>query len=152
MRVGTCLSASAGLTTALALVPRDIQNVEVQQAGAKAATAQQISAYAAAAEKTSEFFNLKVDDECKEDENPDDCQFDGYAIKLGGGIVYAESYNKWYEEKLITFFVDSDTEAYTVSQANFTPDGIHGCRRSSLTSRRSARSLCTSTSTPSAEL
>jgi len=104
-------------------VHRDVQNLAAQQAGAQVNMAQVQAAYAISAKKSSEFFNLKVDQECGtnddgNEEEPRDCRFDQYAIKLQDGIVIAERYNKWYEEKLPVFFVDSTIECYTVSQVD----------------------------------
>lgn len=126
MRVDLWLCALVGVANAVAFVPRDVQNAAMQQTGAQAADAQMANANAASNDdepwrpktKKPEFFSLKVDDKCKPDENPDDCQFDGYAIRLEDGIVIATPYNKWWDAKLPIFFVDDDTQAYTVSLAH----------------------------------
>lgn len=64
--------------------------------------------------KSPEFFNLRVDEKCDVGETPDACLFNGYAIRLEGGIFIATPYNKWWDPKLPTFFVDDDTQLYTV--------------------------------------
>lgn len=64
--------------------------------------------------KSPEFFNLRVDEACAAGEAPADCPFNGYAIRLEGGIFIATPYNKWWDPKLPTFFVDDDTQLYTV--------------------------------------
>ncbi|KAF1357780.1 hypothetical protein EJ07DRAFT_76183, partial [Lizonia empirigonia] len=70
--------------------------------------------------KTPEFFNLRVDEKCTVTngvpETAADCPFNGYAIRLEGGIFIATPYNNWYDPKLPTFFVDDDTQLYTVSK------------------------------------
>lgn len=69
--------------------------------------------------KTShpEFFSVRVDEQCDDGEDPaTECQFDNYAIRLEQGIVIATPYNKWWDPKLPIFFVDDDTELYTVSK------------------------------------
>ena len=43
------------------------------------------------------------------------CPFDSYAIRLEKGILVATPYNKWWDPKLPTFFVDDDSKLYTVS-------------------------------------
>ncbi|KAH7086532.1 hypothetical protein FB567DRAFT_550017 [Paraphoma chrysanthemicola] len=66
-----------------------------------------------------EFFSLKVDlpDDCPETIVAGSaCSLGGYAIRLEGGIVIATKYNKWWDPKLPIFFVDDDTQAYTVSK------------------------------------
>jgi hypothetical protein len=70
---------------------------------------------------TPEFFSLKVDDLCKQGEDPNDCNFSGMAIRLEDGIVVATPYNRWWDPKLPIFFVDDDTQAYTVSLMKFSP-------------------------------
>jgi hypothetical protein len=64
--------------------------------------------------KSPEFFNLRIDDACAAGEDPLDCPFNGYAIRLEGGIFIATPYNKWWDPKLPTFFADDDTQLYTV--------------------------------------
>ncbi|KAL6705985.1 hypothetical protein ACN47E_006264 [Coniothyrium glycines] len=61
-----------------------------------------------------EFFSLRVDDSCDYDDY--DCPFDNFAIRLENGIVIATPYNKWWDPKLPIFFVDDDTQLYTVSK------------------------------------
>ncbi len=67
--------------------------------------------------KSPEFFNLRVDEKCDVGQGPETCPFNGYAIRLEGGIFIATPYNKWWDPKLPTFFVDDDTQLYTVSDA-----------------------------------
>jgi hypothetical protein len=68
--------------------------------------------------KSPEFFNLRVDEKCNVvdgvTEAAADCPFNGYAIRLEGGIFIATPYNKWWDPKLPTFFADDDTQLYTV--------------------------------------
>ncbi|KAJ4316706.1 hypothetical protein N0V94_005319 [Neodidymelliopsis sp. IMI 364377] len=70
--------------------------------------------------KAPEFFNLRVDEACNVvngvAETPAECIFNGYAIRLEGGIFIATPYNRYYDPKLPTFFVDDDTQLYTVSK------------------------------------
>lgn len=94
--------------------------------------------------RAPEFFNLRVDEKCDVIggvvETPADCPFNGYAIRLEGGIFIATPYNRWYDPKLPTFFVDDDTQMYTVCDPflkHHTP-----CIKST---RRSARTLSRST-------
>lgn len=64
------------------------------------------------------FFQILVDDRCDPSANevpPDDCPFEGYAIRLQHGIVIATPYDRWSDPPLPTFFVDDDTQMYTVS-------------------------------------
>ena len=70
--------------------------------------------------KAPHFFNLKVDEKCEPDEPKDSCPFDNYAIRLERGIVIATPYNKWWDPKLATFFVDDDTQCYTVRCMSYT--------------------------------
>jgi hypothetical protein len=69
-----------------------------------------------------QFFNLRIDDQCIIDPTtglaqlPATCPFNGYAIRLEGGNFVATPYNKFYDPKLPTFFVDDDTSLYTVSK------------------------------------
>ncbi|KAF2246441.1 hypothetical protein BU26DRAFT_532287 [Trematosphaeria pertusa] len=86
------------------------------------------------------FFNLYVNDKCHRPEDSDYdinsdppadvyadpialanmkknyCPLEGYAIRLEHGNVIATPYNKWWDPKLPTFFVDDDTQCYTVSK------------------------------------
>ncbi|KAH6643167.1 hypothetical protein C7974DRAFT_421330 [Boeremia exigua] len=66
--------------------------------------------------KSPEFFNLRIDEKCDVGQLPSACPFNGYAIRLEGGIFIATPYNKWWDPKLPTFFVDDDTQLYTVSK------------------------------------
>lgn len=67
------------------------------------------------------FFNLRVNDRCDPWHKPypetkkSQCPFDSYAIRLEKGILVATPYNKWWDPKLPTFFVDDDSKLYTVS-------------------------------------
>lgn len=66
------------------------------------------------------FFNLRVNDRCDLEEGETQraqCPFDSYAIRLEKGILVATPYNRWWDPKLATFFVDDDTQMYTVSLA-----------------------------------
>lgn len=64
-----------------------------------------------------EFFSLRVDEACAPGDNPvTDCPFDNYAIRLIGGNVIATPYNRFFDPRLPIFFVDDDTELYTVSK------------------------------------
>jgi hypothetical protein len=67
-----------------------------------------------------QFFNLRVDDQCVADalgvpEDPVNCPFNNYAIRLEGGNFIATPYDRFYDPKLASFFVDDDTSLYTVS-------------------------------------
>jgi hypothetical protein len=64
--------------------------------------------------KTPHFFNIKIDEACDYDEGTSYCQFDNFAVRLEKGIAIATPYNKWWDPKLPTFFVDDDTQLYTV--------------------------------------
>ena len=98
--------------------------------------------------KSPEFFNLRVDEKCNVvngvTEAAADCPFNGYAIRLEGGIFIATPYNKWWDPKLPTFFVDDDTQLYTVSVVPLRP-----CSASTNQMCRSARTLSRSTLTAS---
>ena len=68
-----------------------------------------------------EFFSLKVDQDIRCTsldplilEQADTCDIAGFAIRLEKGVVIATEYNKWWDPKLPIFFVDDDTQAYTV--------------------------------------
>lgn len=94
--------------------------------------------------KSPEFFNLRVDEKCNVvdgvTEAPADCPFNGYAIRLEGGIFIATPYNKWWDPKLPTFFVDDDTQLYTVRKLLLK---FHKCPTNQM--RRSAGTLSRST-------
>ena len=68
------------------------------------------------------FFNLRVNDRCDPWHRPypetkkSQCPFDSYAIRLEKGILVATPYTKWWDPKLPTFFVDDDSQLYTVSR------------------------------------
>lgn len=72
--------------------------------------------------KEPHFFNLRVNDRCDPFAKPtpetlkSQCPFDSYAIRLEKGILVATPYNKWWDPKVPTFFVDDDTQLYTVSK------------------------------------
>jgi len=90
------------------------------------------------------FFNLRIDDKCDQWGSKTkkwQCPFDSYAIRLEKGIVVATPYNKWWDPKLPTFFVDDDTQLYTVSGQS--EQYINTCAYQPI---RSARSLFKSTS------
>jgi hypothetical protein len=73
------------------------------------------------------FFNLKVD--CGDDLIPNppiikrqvdgNCALEGYGIRLEDNQVIATPYERWYDPKVATFFVDDDTALYTVSTDPF---------------------------------
>jgi len=68
-----------------------------------------------------EFFSVLVDQECTGDDgtNADGTPcgtFTNYAIRLDQGNVIATPYNKFFDTRLPIFFVDDDTELYTVSK------------------------------------
>jgi hypothetical protein len=138
MRVNILLYSVVSLANA-ALVPRD-------QAAAALTTS--VANTEASTEPwkpmthTPEFFSLKVDDLCKQGEDPNDCKFSGMAIRLQDGVVIATPYNKWWDPKLPIFFVDDDTQAYTVSRIMFSHSYPKDCTDDSC---RSARSLFSST-------
>jgi len=116
MRVNVWLYASIGLANASALFPRDVQNAAVKQAEPGEEEEGDMSPTGWKPKSSSpQFFSLKVDDECTGDELADSCQLAGYGIRLQDGIVIATPYNKWWQSKLPVFFVDDDTQAYTVS-------------------------------------
>lgn len=104
MRAGTWFALIA-LASASALSPREVQTAEVQQ--------EDPEIWRPLTGKP-QFFSLKVDDKCKEGETADQCEFDGYAIRLTDGIVIATPYNKWWDPPLPMFFVDDDSKTYTV--------------------------------------
>jgi hypothetical protein len=111
MRINVWLFASIGLANASALLPRDAQNDDEDI---------DTSVFGFTPKSSNpQFFNLRVDDQCADDETADQCPFEGYAIRLQDGNVIALPYNKWFQSNLPVFFVDDDTKAYTVS--HFTP-------------------------------
>jgi hypothetical protein len=68
-----------------------------------------------------EFFSLKVDQDVRCTSldpliraQADTCDIAGFAIRLEKGVVIATEYNKWWDPKLPIFFVDDDTQTYTV--------------------------------------
>lgn len=71
--------------------------------------------------QSPQFFNLRVDDQCVADvitgipEDPVNCPFNNYAIRLEGGNFIATPYDRFYDPKLASFFVDDDTSLYTAS-------------------------------------
>jgi hypothetical protein len=111
MRADIWVYAAVGFANA-ALIPRDnaVVAVDANTANTEASTKPW-----APKTHTPEFFSLKVDDKCKEGEDPADCQFSGFAIRLEDGIVIATPYNRWFDPKLPIFYVDDDTQTYTVS-------------------------------------
>ncbi|KAF1851440.1 uncharacterized protein K460DRAFT_373451 [Cucurbitaria berberidis CBS 394.84] len=66
-----------------------------------------------------EFFSLQLDSVCTPvggvTPTVPDC-FPNFAIRLEKGVVLATPYNKWWDPKLPIFFVDDDTQLYTVSK------------------------------------
>lgn len=90
------------------------------------------------------FFNLRVNDRCKDGYGKETCPFDSFAIRLEKGILVATPYNQWWDPKLPTFFVDDDTQLYTVSDRT-----ISSQKPFTDNLKRSARTLSSSTSTPS---
>lgn len=111
------------------------------------------------------FFNLYVNDKCHRPEDSDYdinsdppadvyadpialanmkknyCPLEGYAIRLEHGNVIATPYNKWWDPKLPTFFVDDDTQCYTVSWLH----GPRGSMANWLCRSAKNHSSCTST-------
>jgi hypothetical protein len=106
MRLNICLSAIFGLANASALIARQ-------------SPASSTSSASSWRPKTHspEFFTLEVDQKCETGEAGSQCPFAGYAIRLQNGIVIATPYNKWWDPKLPIFFVDDDTQCYTVGFA-----------------------------------
>jgi hypothetical protein len=113
MRVNLWLGAFIGLASASALVRRDPQTNgdddpsdysggSVDSSGWKPKT------------HHPEFFSLRVDESC-DDRKRQNCELSNFGIRLEDGIVIATPYNKWWSAKLPIFFVDDDTQAYTVS-------------------------------------
>ncbi|KAF1955408.1 hypothetical protein CC80DRAFT_505735 [Byssothecium circinans] len=77
------------------------------------------------------FFNLKVNDKCGRWSGKTkhwQCPLEGYAIRLEKGIAVATPYSPWWDPKLATFFVDDDTQLYTVSKEplQLYVDGVTG--------------------------
>jgi hypothetical protein len=106
MRLSICLSAIFGLANASALIAR-----QSPAAKTKSASSWRPKTH------SPEFFSLKVDDKCEAGEAESKCPFAGYAIRLENNIVIATPYNKWWDPKLPIFFVDDDTQCYTVGSA-----------------------------------
>ena len=95
-----------------------------------------------------EFFSIRVDEACDAGEDPTTtCQFDNYAIRLERGIVIATPYNRWWDPKLPIFFVDDDTQLYTVSLLQSAFSQVLS-QNTLITASRSAGSLFSSTLTP----
>jgi hypothetical protein len=115
MRVNILLYSVVSLANA-ALIPRDQAATAVNT---NAANPQASTEPWKPKTHTPEFFSLKVDDLCKQGEDPNDCKFSGMAIRLEDGVVIATPYNRWWDPKLPIFFVDDDTQSYTVSQMKF---------------------------------
>lgn len=62
-----------------------------------------------------EFFSFHVDGKC--DANDEDALsrlFGNFVIRPEKDIVIATPYNKWWSPKLPIFFVDDDTQLYTI--------------------------------------
>jgi hypothetical protein len=145
MRVETWLYDSVDLANAVVLVPRDAVAAAQGPEGNLGAPANYEMPWKPKGKK-AEFFSIKFDDDLGDELEGGRCQFDGFAIRLDGGIVIAEEYNKWYDDKLPIFFVDDDTQAYTVSRALFHANRNRVPGIIVTSPRRSARSPCSSTS------
>jgi hypothetical protein len=104
MRVGAWLCTATGLAKASGLLPRENTALPTTTPSTWRPKTQDPS-----------FFSLRVDDKCSEGEEASACPFAGYAIRLQGGSAIATPYNKWWDPKLPMFFVDDDTQCYTVS-------------------------------------
>jgi hypothetical protein len=102
----------------------------------------------------AEFFSLRVDIPAACNSDPDDGDYEGaaapdctmrdMAIRLSDGYVIASNYTKWWDPKLPIFFTDDHTKLYTVS---FTNNFILPAKTYLTSSHRSARPLCSYTST-----
>lgn len=112
MRIAAWLFAAIGLVDAAALVAREPDTAAVSAENAVAGAPKKPWK-----PKTHnpEFFGIRLDQKCKTGQAPADCPFQGYGLRLEDGIVIATPYNKWWDPKLPIFFVDSDTQCYTVS-------------------------------------
>ena len=65
--------------------------------------------------KDPRFFNLQVDDLCSFPNNgPPPCPLASYAIRLVKGEVIATAYHQGYDGALPMFFVDDDSQIYSV--------------------------------------
>jgi hypothetical protein len=147
MRADTWFYAFIGLANASAILPRDVQNAALEQADAQSAnaqaeSAQSVDAQAADAQAADaqavnsptpptwtpktrypKFFTLKPDVGCSYNQRNSDegCPtLSNYGIRLQDGIIIATPYNSykdWKTDPLDIFFVDSDTQAYSVSRS-----------------------------------
>jgi hypothetical protein len=82
--------------------------------------------------KTPHFFNVKIDEACAANEAPSLCPFANFALRLEKGIALATPYNKWWDPKLPTFFVDDDTQIYTVCPLSWMLYGTYSTKTVSL--------------------
>jgi hypothetical protein len=92
--------------------------------------------------RSPEFFNLRVDEECDLTipEDPTECPLSDYGIRLEGGIFIATPYSRLIDPALPTFFVDDDTQLYTVRNPlvnSYTASSAKPIRRSARTLFRS---------------
>jgi hypothetical protein len=104
-----------------------------------------------------EFFShrIDIDPKCDDDGNyaidPNDdttpnCTLLNMAIRLKKGYVIASEYNKWWSAKLPIFFVDDDTNLYTVGLTE-NWSYVFAAEQYLTSSYRSARCLTNSTLT-----
>jgi hypothetical protein len=112
MRIAAWLCAAFGLADAAALVAREPDTASVSAENTAAASKKPWRPKT----HNPEFFSIRLDQKCKPGQAPSDCPFQGYGLRLEDGIVIATPYNKWWDPKLPIFFVDSDTQCYTVSK------------------------------------
>jgi hypothetical protein len=123
MRLNEILLAAFALNTAASVLKRrddsasdaspDVTNVESDDDGWQPMS------------KTPHFFNVKIDEACAVNEAAAQCPFDNFALRLEKGIAVATPYNKWWDPKLPTFFVDEDTQIYTVCHFFWVLFGTH---------------------------
>jgi hypothetical protein len=143
MRADTWFYGFIGLANASAILPRDVQDAALEQTGAQSANAHVENAQAANAQAADvqvanapadnapatswtpktrypKFFTLKPDVGCTQNEkyNGGCPPLSEYGIRLSEGMVIATPYNRWRnkDDPLDIFFVDSDTQAYSVSR------------------------------------
>jgi hypothetical protein len=136
MRLNICFSTIFGLANASALIARQSPSASTKSASSWRPKTQ-----------SPEFFSLKVDEKCDAGEAESKCPFAGYAIRLEDGIVIATPYNKWWDPKLPIFFVDDDTQCYTVGFPVSLEQQLWSESIADRSFYRSARSLCSFTST-----
>jgi hypothetical protein len=75
--------------------------------------------------RTPDFFSVKIDEACAVNEDPTLCPFNNYALRLEKGVAVASPYNRWFDPRLPTFFVDGDTQLYTVCHFFWVLFGSH---------------------------